>query len=82
MVSGFSWWSLGADGRERAERLKSHVRSDVFPAQQFALEELGKSGPSAVRAICEMLDDPAFADEASELAKALVRQEARRREGN
>jgi len=60
-------------GEERAERLKPYVRSDVFPAQLLALEELGKSGPSAVRPICGMLDDPAFAEEASELVKALVR---------
>jgi hypothetical protein len=61
------------DGEERAERLKPYVRSDVFPAQQFALEELEKSGPSAVRTIVGMLDDPAFADEVSELVKALVK---------
>jgi len=61
------------DGEERAERLKPYVRSDVFPARQFALEELGKSGPSAVRTILGTLDDPAFADEASELVEALVK---------
>ena len=60
------------DGEARAERLKLYVRSDVFPAQQSALEELSKCGPSAVRTIIGMLDDPAFADEASELVKALV----------
>jgi len=59
-------------GEERAEGLKPYVRSELFPAQLLALEELGKSGPSAVRPICGMLDDPAFADEAAELVKALV----------
>jgi len=60
------------DGAERAERLKPYVRSDVLPAQIFALAELGKSGPNAVRTILEMLDDPSFADESPELVKALV----------
>jgi hypothetical protein len=61
------------DGQERAEHLKPYLRSDVFPAQQFALEELGKCGPSAVRTILGTLDNPAFADEASELVVALVK---------
>lgn len=61
------------DGEERAEHLKPYVRSDVFPAQQFALEELGKCGPSAVRTILGMLDDTAFADEASGLVEELVK---------
>jgi hypothetical protein len=64
--------AAAADGELRAERLKPYVRSDVFPAQQFALAELGKSGPSAVRTILGMLDDPAFVDESPELVKALV----------
>jgi hypothetical protein len=50
----------------------SYVRSDVFPAQLFALAELGKSGSDAVRTILEMLDDPSFADESPELVKALA----------
>jgi hypothetical protein len=61
------------DGEERPELFKPYVRSDVFPAQQFALEALGKSGPSAVPTILGMLDDPAFANEASELVGALVK---------
>ena len=61
------------DGEGRAEHLKPYVRSDVFPAQQFALEELGKCGPSAVRPILGMLGDPAFSDEAPELVEALVK---------
>jgi len=60
------------DGAERAERLKPYARSDVFPAQQIALKELAGSGLSGVGVIRGMLDDPAFADEASELVKALV----------
>lgn len=61
------------DGHERAERLKPYVRAEIFPVQQFALEQLGKVGPSGVPTIQEMLNDPAFADEASELIEALVR---------
>jgi len=60
------------NGEDRAERLERYVHSDVFPARLLALEELGKSGPLALRPICRMLDDPAFADVASELVKALV----------
>ena len=60
------------NGSERAERLKAYAHSDVFPARQFSLEELGKCGPSAVPTIREMLDDPAFADEGTQLIKALV----------
>jgi hypothetical protein len=56
----------------RAELLKFYVRSDVLLAKEFALEELGKSGPSAVLTIRGMLDDPIFADETSELVIALV----------
>jgi hypothetical protein len=29
------------DGHERAESLKPYVRSEMFPVQQFALEQLG-----------------------------------------
>jgi hypothetical protein len=57
------------DGRERAERLKPYVVSDVFPAQQSSLEELGRSGPSAAPTIIGMLDDPTLADEASEFGE-------------
>lgn len=60
------------DRAERAERPKPYVRSDVFPAQLFALAELGKSGSHAVRTILEMLDDPSFADQSPELVKALT----------
>ena len=45
----------------------------MFPARLQALEELGKCGPSAVGAIGEMLDDPSFAVEASELVDAMVK---------
>lgn len=61
------------DGHQRAEALKTYVRSEIVPVQQFALEQLGKSGPSAVPTIRGMLNDPAFADNASELIEALVK---------
>ncbi|MGH9494214.1 MAG: hypothetical protein ACRD3B_04390 [Candidatus Sulfotelmatobacter sp.] len=60
------------DGGERAERLRPYARSDVFPAQQTALKELGSCGPSAVGLISKMLDDPDFKDEMPELVRALA----------
>jgi hypothetical protein len=56
----------------RAVRLKPFVHSDVFPAKQFALKELGLAGPSAVATITAMLDDAAFAVDTPELIKAYV----------
>jgi hypothetical protein len=56
----------------RAEGLKPYVHSTLFEAQRFALNELGKCGPSALSTIRGMLDDPAFADEAAELVRSLV----------
>jgi hypothetical protein len=56
----------------RAEGLKSYVGSELYEAQQLALSELGKCGPSASKTIREMLDNPAFADEAGELVKAFA----------
>jgi hypothetical protein len=61
------------DGARRAEGLKQYVRSDLFPARSLSLEELGKSGPTAVPTIRGMLDDPSFANEAAALVQALVR---------
>jgi hypothetical protein len=58
------------DKGERAERLKPYVHSDVFPAREFALEELGKCGPSALATIRTMLDNPEYALEAEDLIKA------------
>jgi len=58
------------DKSERAELLKPYVRSDAFPAKEFALEQLGKSGPSALATIRTMLDDPQYAPEAEDLIKA------------
>ena len=58
------------EGGTRAERLKPYVQSDLLPAKRLALEELGRCGPSALRTIREMLDDPSFADEAEDLIKA------------
>ncbi len=51
---------------------KPYVRSEVYEAQQLALSELGKCGPSALETIRGMLNDPAFGDEAAELVKAFV----------
>lgn len=61
-----------SDGAERAERLEKYLGSDIFPVRLAALNELGKSGPSAVPVISTMIDDPAFASESSELIHALV----------
>lgn len=61
------------DGRERALRLKPYANSKIFPARQVALEELGKAGPEAVGTIGEMLDDPAYSEQASELVNAMVK---------
>lgn len=61
------------DGHQRAEALKPYVLSEIFPVQQFALEQLGSSGPSAVPTIRGMLDDPAFAKNSSELIEVLVK---------
>lgn len=58
------------DKSERAERLRPYVQSDVFSAKQFALEQLGKCGPSALGIIRTMLDDPAYAPQADDLIKA------------
>ena len=58
------------DKSERAELLKPYVRSDAFPAKEFALEQLGKCGPSALATIRTMLDDPQYALEAADLIRA------------
>jgi hypothetical protein len=59
-------------GAARAEGLKPYVRSEVNEAQRLALNELGKCGPSGLKTIRGMLDDPAFADEGPELITAFV----------
>ena len=61
------------DGRTRALRLKPYVTSKILPARRQAMEELGKAGSSAVGPIGEMLDDPAFAEQAPELVDAMVK---------
>jgi hypothetical protein len=61
------------NGRERALRLKPYANSKIVPARLLALEELGKSGPAAVSTIGEMLDDPAYSQQASELVNAMVK---------
>lgn len=58
------------DKSERTEILKPYVRSDVFPAKKFALEQLGKCGPLALGTIQTMLDDPDYALQAEDLIKA------------
>ena len=58
------------DKSERAERLKPYVRSDIFPAEQFALNQLGKCGPSALMTIRKMLDDPEYTLVSEDLIKA------------
>jgi hypothetical protein len=61
------------DGQIRALRLKPYVESKIIPARLLAVEELGKSGPSAVGTIEEMLDDPAYSERAPELVDAMVK---------
>lgn len=63
---------LVPDGADRAERLKQYVSSDIFPIRLAALDELGKSGPSAVPVISRMIDDPTYANESDSLIHALV----------
>jgi hypothetical protein len=58
------------DKSERADRLKRYVRSDVLPAKRFALDQLGKCGPSAMETIRPMLDDPDYKLDAEDLIKA------------
>lgn len=59
-------------GRKRALQLKPYANSKIFPARLLALEELGKAGPEAVGTIGEMLDDPTYSEQASELVQVLV----------
>ena len=60
------------DGAQRAQLLKPYLHSDVRDAGLLAMEELGKSGSTAVPTIREMLDDPAYANETPGLIKAMV----------
>jgi hypothetical protein len=61
------------EGEERARLLKPYVHSDVSPARQLAVQELGKSGPMAVPTIRGMLDDPAYTEQAPDLIEAMVK---------
>jgi hypothetical protein len=61
-----------SNGADRAERLRQYVGSQILPVRLAALEELGKSGPSAIPVISRMIDDPAFASDSSSLIRALV----------
>jgi hypothetical protein len=58
------------DGFVKATRLRAYVHSDVRPAQQFAMDELSRSGSSAVTTIRGMLNDNAFAGDAAPLVAA------------
>ena len=60
------------DGSTGAARLKLYVRSNIRPAGQFALEQLGLIGPSATATIREMLDDATLSGHA-ELIEAYVK---------
>ena len=54
-------------------RVSSLTRAQMYSRPNFlALEKLGKCRPGGVSVIRGMLDDPAFADEAPELVKALA----------
>ncbi len=63
---------LEPDVTARAELLKPYVHSGIEPARREALEQLDKSGPAAVPTVLSMIDDPAYADEVSELIKILA----------
>lgn len=60
------------DGADRAERLRQYVGSHILPVRLAALEQLGKSGQSAMPVISSMIDDPAFSSESPALIHALV----------
>jgi hypothetical protein len=61
------------DGPRRAEDLKLYVYSDIFPVRQFAVEQLGSSGPPAVPSILDLVDDPQVRYDASQLVEILVK---------
>jgi hypothetical protein len=61
------------ESEERARLLTSYVHSDISQARQFAVQELGKSGPMAVPTIRGMLDDPAYTEQAPDLIEAMVK---------
>jgi hypothetical protein len=62
----------GPAGEQKPRLLKPFVHSDINSARRLALSELGKSGPTAVPVILEMLDDAAYAEQGQELVKELV----------
>lgn len=65
---------LTVQGRDqRALLLKPYVLSDVRDARTLAFEELGKLGPAAGPAISAMLNDSAYASEAPQLIRALIK---------
>jgi len=58
-------------GREKAEQLEPFLRSEIWPVKRFANQELGNCGPQALETIRRMMNDPAFAMERTEIARAL-----------
>jgi hypothetical protein len=64
--------AMSTPGDLRAQLLREYADSDVFPARQAALEELGKTGPSGVATIRQMLDDTRLGDEKPDLIQALA----------
>lgn len=57
------------DVKVRAEALRSFADSKIFPARMFVLKQLGKCGEAALATLRSMLDDPKFAQIASELVE-------------
>jgi hypothetical protein len=62
--------AISTPGDLRAQLLREYADSDVFPARQAALEQLGKTGPSGVATIRQVLDDRRFGDEKPDLIQA------------
>lgn len=58
---------------QRVQQLKPYVQSDIRAASMQALEEIAKSGPSAIAVLSQLLDDPSFLRESAEIVDALVK---------
>ncbi len=61
------------DVRLRAEALRPYTYSNIFPVEQFAVEQLGNSGPAAVPTILGLVDDPTVPCDASQLVEILMK---------
>lgn len=57
------------DLKARAEALRSFADSKILPARMFVLKQLGKCGEAALPTMRSMLDDPKFANIASDLVE-------------